>query len=92
MEVEINRYARGVENILTFCIAQKATKSLVPQKTRLINRAFVWHPGLLSRLSLFHSYHFPALWPESGHQGSSNSFGAQVYYLFEMIFYEGRCG
>jgi len=64
--------------------------TLVALKTRLFSRAFIGIPGLLARLSLFHSYHFPALWPESGHQGSSDSFGAQVYYRFEMIFFNYR--
>ena len=48
------RCARGVEIYFTFCIAQKVTKTLVALKTRLHIQAFIWPPGLLSRLFVFH--------------------------------------
>jgi hypothetical protein len=38
----------------TFCIAQKVTKTLVAQKTRLFGSSIAWFPYLLARLFAFH--------------------------------------
>lgn len=66
-------------NTFTFFTGKKVTKNLVTQKTRLFIRAFAFFPGLLSRLFLFHSYLFLALWPKRGHPDSSNNFGSQSF-------------
>jgi hypothetical protein len=61
----------------TFFAGKKVTKNLVTQKTRFFIQASILVSGLLSRLFLFHSHHFLALWPKSGLPISSNSFGSQ---------------
>jgi hypothetical protein len=63
------RCARSVRIRLTFCIAQKVTMvrpalaqpcatahqpMLVALKTRLFIQAFIWLPGMLARLFMFH--------------------------------------
>ena len=44
--------ARGA--LSYFCIAQKVTKMLVAQKTRLMRGSIAWGPFLLARLFAFH--------------------------------------
>ena len=78
-------------NSFTFCIAQKVTKMLVALKTRLFIPAFVWFPGLLARLFLFHVLFLSFVVPyrvlsvhETGRMRCSDSLARQSL-LIEMI-------
>ena len=77
--------------LFTFCIAQKVTKMLVALKTRLFIPAFVWFPGLLARLFLFHVLFLSFVVPyrvllvhETGRMRCSDSLARQSL-LIEMI-------
>ena len=65
------------EGLLCSFLPEKRTKNLVALKTRFGIQAIVWYSGLLSRLFLFHSFHFLALWPKSGLPGGSDNLERQ---------------
>ena len=72
-------------------VAQKVTKMLVALKTRLFIPAFVWFPGLLARLFLFHVLFLSFVVPyrvlsvhETGRMRCSDSLARQSL-LIEMI-------
>ena len=98
----IFRCTRDVGIRFTFCIAQKVTKMLVALKTRLLIRSFIWLPGLLARLFLFHVLFLSSVVPdrvlsvhETGRTRCSDSLARQsllieMISLYDFVAHEAR--
>lgn len=83
----------------TFFSGKKVTKNLVALKTRFGFGSIAWLSGFLSRLFVFQVLFLSCVVPhrvlslhETGRSCCSDTLARQDGYLFEVIFYEGRCG